>query len=260
MAFFESNFFSDALGMCVSAHVIIPQQTIGEIGIEAKAHSGKHPCLYLLHGLSDDHSIWLRRTSIERYAADYGIAVVMPNVHRSFYTDMHAGLKYFTYVAEELPRLMEQFFPISNQRADRFVAGLSMGGYGAWKVGLNKPDQFAAAASLSGVVDMKKWIENAESAENEWIFGPEAAIAATEHDLMHLIHQACANKTSLPKLYQTCGTEDFLYANNWDVHQQIKALGLDYVYKEAPGAHNWAYWDEHIQDVLAWLPIRSESR
>lgn len=99
-----------------------------------------HPTLYLLHGLSDDDSIWLRRTSIERYVAQMGIAVVMPQVHRSFYTDMAAGGQYWTFISEELPALARSFFPLSAKREDNFVAGLSMGGYGALKLGLRKPE------------------------------------------------------------------------------------------------------------------------
>ncbi len=256
MAFFESNFFSEALGMSVTANVIIPQETVGQIGMTGKSSGDVHPCLYLLHGLSDDHSIWLRRTSIERYAAEYGLAVVMPNVHRSFYTDMVSGLNYFTYVAEELPALMEQFFPISTERSGRFVAGLSMGGYGAWKVGLNKPDRYAAAASLSGVTDMADWVQNNKSDEHELIFGSIDNVANSKHDCVHLIEKHLAAKNELPKLYQVCGTEDFLYQNNQITRDKIKDLPIDYVYKESPGDHNWAYWDEHIQDVLAWLPLQ----
>ena len=257
MAFFEANFFSEALGMCVTANVILPQQTTRQIGLEGvEREADKHPCLYLLHGLSDDHSIWLRRTSIERYAAAYGLAVVMPNVHRSFYTDMHTGLKYFTYVAEELPQLMESFFPISKQRDDRFIAGLSMGGYGAWKVALNKPDQYAAAASLSGVVDMAERVRSDLRDEHDWIFGDVTTVPGSQHDCMHLIEQHLKDGVDLPQLYQICGTEDFLYDNNVGAHQRLKDLAIPYVYKEAPGVHNWDFWDEHIQDVLSWLPLK----
>jgi len=89
--------------MCSSAYVILPQTTSGQIGMKGIGSPDGCPVLYLLHGLSDDHSIWLRRTCIERYATAYGIAVVMPNGHRSYYSDMASGLKYFTYISEELP-------------------------------------------------------------------------------------------------------------------------------------------------------------
>ena len=97
MAFMDFKFYSESLGMQTEVYVVMPQRSsAGEIGIENKAEAKKYKCLYLLHGLSDDHTIWLRRTSIERYATEYGICVVMPCGHRSFYTDMKYGGKYYT--------------------------------------------------------------------------------------------------------------------------------------------------------------------
>ena len=96
MAFMNLKFYSEALGMQTEVYVVIPQRsTAGEIGVETNAKAERYKCLYLLHGLSDDHSIWLRRTSIERYASEYGICVVMPAAARSFYTDMKYGQKYY---------------------------------------------------------------------------------------------------------------------------------------------------------------------
>src|SRR5688500_5792944 len=144
MAFFDCHFFSDTLAMTVSAHVLIPQESTRQIGLESGPARASYPTLYLLHGLSDDHTIWMRRTSIERYAAAKNIAVVMPAVGRSFYQDMASGPKYWTFVSEELPVLMRQFFPLSTTREETFAAGLSMGGYGALRLGLARPDKFAA--------------------------------------------------------------------------------------------------------------------
>src|SRR5215207_6531027 len=120
MAFFDCHFFSDTLALNVSAHVLIPQQSTRQIGMESGPAREIHPTLYLLHGLSDDHTIWMRRTSIERYAAAKNIAVVMPAVGRSFYQDMASGPRYWTFVSEELPALCEQFFPLSTAREENF--------------------------------------------------------------------------------------------------------------------------------------------
>ena len=128
MALIDLKFFSQTLGMQTEAYVIIPQKsTKGEIGIKGKRKDEEYKCVYLLHGLSDDHSIWLRRTSIERYAADYGACIVMPCGGRSFYTDMKYGMKYFSYITEELPSIVSEFFKVSNKREDTYIAGLSMG-------------------------------------------------------------------------------------------------------------------------------------
>ena len=155
MALLHVDFFSDVLGMCAEMDVILPERTRGQIGMEGKRGEGKYPVLYLLHGMSDDHTIWQRRTSIERYAADYGIAVVMPSTQLGWYTDMQIGLPWFTYITQELPAICRSFFPnMSEKREDTFVAGLSMGGYGALKCALRAPETYCAAASLSGAVDV----------------------------------------------------------------------------------------------------------
>ena len=155
MAFMNLKFYSEALGMQTEVYVVIPQrQTNGEIGVSTKAEDQKYKCLYLLHGLSDDHSIWLRRTSIERYASEYGICVVMPAAAKSFYTDMKYGMKYYTFIARELPRVIREFLNVSDKREDNYIAGLSMGGYGALKIGLRQCDTFCAAAGLSPVAEL----------------------------------------------------------------------------------------------------------
>src|SRR3954463_9504927 len=161
MAFLDVHCFSDALGLSVSFYVLLPQQTTRQIGLAGGEKRAQYPTLYLLHGLSDDHTIWMRRTSIERYAAAKNIAVVMPAVARSFYQDMASGARYWTFVSEELPALCQQFFPLSPAREDNFVAGLSMGGYGALRLGLARPEKFAAAASLSGALDIVRFAKQA---------------------------------------------------------------------------------------------------
>ncbi|MBY9077584.1 esterase family protein [Paenibacillus sp. HN-1] len=261
MALIECRFYSDTLGLSTSMTVILPQQTTTQIGMSNTVReSVLHPTLYLLHGLSDDDSIWLRRTSIERYVADIGLAVVMPNVHRSFYTDMAQGGRYWSFISEELPALARSFFPLSPKREDNFVAGLSMGGYGAMKLGLRRPDAYAAAASLSGALDMAHNYINEEdpsvkTKEYEMIFGTED-IAGTDEDLLSLLTKVDAAGGPKPLLYQCCGTEDFLYADNQRFREACKATSLSLTYEEGPGSHEWGYWDAKIQDVLKWLPLK----
>lgn len=258
MALMQCHFYSEVLGMNTTMHVILPQQTTTQIGVDTKQDKGLHKTLYLLHGLSDDDSIWLRRTSIERYASAYGIAVVMPNAHRSFYTDMAEGSAYFKYISEEVPTLARSFFPLSAAREDNFVAGLSMGGYGAMKIVLSKPESFAAAASLSGALDMASHLERKneiEQLETEFgrIFGKQ--VTDTENDLMWLLKQCDQKDVPKPKLLQCCGTEDFLYEDNLRFRSAAEQTRLDFTYMEGPGEHEWGYWDARIQDVLKWLPL-----
>lgn len=250
MAFINLKFYSEALGMQTEVYVVIPQKsTAGEIGVDTNAKAERYKCLYLLHGLSDDHSIWLRRTSIERYASEYGICVVMPAAARSFYTDMKYGQKYYTYIAKELPRVIREFLNVSDKREDNFVAGLSMGGYGALKIALRECDSFCAGAGLSSAVDMNRRV--AFKPLFAPIFGNVKKVPESE-DLFCLAKKQ-ANNPNRPRLYLGCGTEDGLYEENVRLHELLEELQYDVTYRESAGNHNWEFWDEYIQYVLKWM-------
>jgi len=264
MAFFDCHFFSDTLAMSVSAHVFLPQHTKRQIGMAENVRTESIPTLYLLHGLSDDHTIWSRRSSIERYAASKGIAVVMPAVGRSFYQNLPDGLQYWSYVSEELPRVMRRFFPLSSAREDNFAAGLSMGGYGALRLALACPDQYCAAASLSGALDIEKHLqysgeEDSRISKSEWqrIFGSELAYLKSESDLFHLAKKTAGLVATKPALYLCCGTEDKLLEDTRKFHQHLNALDYPHTYSEQPGDHLWGYWDQQIQSVINWLPVQN---
>ncbi|MCQ6562087.1 alpha/beta hydrolase [Paenibacillus mendelii] len=257
MALINCDFYSDSLGLSTSMTVILPQQSYSQIGMESKALQRKHPTLYLLHGLSDDHTIWLRRTSIERYVASLGIAVVMPVVHRSFYTNMKSGYDYWTFISEELPSIARSFFPLSDRREDNFVAGLSMGGYGAFKLALSHPDRYQAAASLSGSLDIASLSERFP-ADFAKVFGSLDEAVDSANDMFRLASDLAASGKQAPQLYQCCGTEDFLYDVNLNFRDHARQLNLPLTYEEEPGNHDWGYWDAKIQRVLEWLPLRTE--
>ena len=193
MALLHVDFFSDVLGMCTSADVILPQQTSGQIGMEGKGAEGKLKTMYLLHGMSDDQTIWQRRTSIERYVSQLGIAVVMPTTHLAFYTDTTYGMRYWTYISEELPKICREFFPqMSDKKEDNLAAGLSMGGYGAWKLGLGASETFGAAASLSGCLDIIEDVgrhlegDSRDAALFRGIYGSLEQLEGSDNDLMAL--------------------------------------------------------------------------
>ena len=253
MALLHVDFFSDVLGMCTQMDVILPEHTKGQIGMEGVSGAGSCKTLYLLHGMSDDHTIWQRRTSIERYAAEKGIAVVMPTTHLGWYTDMHIGYDYFTFITEELPAICRNFFPMmSDKREDNFVAGLSMGGYGALKCGLRASKVFSKCASLSGACDVED-ICNKIDADSLWfdIFGPKEKVKGSFNDLFAASEEL--DKASRPKVYMWCGTEDFLHDQNVKMVAHLTKLGYDLTYEQSPGDHQWKYWDEKIQTVLNWM-------
>jgi putative tributyrin esterase len=258
MALIDCRFFSEMLGMCSSMRVILPETTERRIGSVGVSHAGSgasfhgHPTLWLLHGLSDDESIWSRSTSIERYVTPLGLSVVMPNVHHSFYTNMHKGYRYWDFVSQELLEKARGFFPLSSVREDNYVAGLSMGGYGALKLALTLPEQFAAAASLSGVTDVTERREE-PAADFELVFGAGGPRRGSAYDLFHLATSLASSDRPKPRLYQCCGTEDFLYSQNIRFRDAIQDLGFDYLYEEGPGDHSWDYWDKAIARALTWL-------
>jgi len=259
MALIQCHFYSEVLQLSTSMTVILPQMTRSQIGMENKLHDGRHQTLYLLHGLSDDDTIWLRRTSIERYAAPYGLAVVMPQVHRSFYTDMDQGGRYWTFISEELPSIARSFFPLSDKREDNFVAGLSMGGYGAFKLALRKPERYAAAASLSGALDIANHPRSFEGFGLEDLFRQiygSGEIAGTDNDLLWLLEQGSGAGKTKPRLFVACGTEDFLYEDNRRFSEAAAKTDFELTEIYDSGTHEWGYWDEKIRRVLEWLPLR----
>jgi S-formylglutathione hydrolase FrmB len=258
----EVNFFSESLGMRATICVILPQRSLAD-ALQSQMKGKRKPkyrTLYLLHGYSDDHTAWQRWTSIERYVEGMNLAVVMPSVHLSFYTDMAHGPNYWQLISEELPAIVRDMYPLSDKRSDNFVAGLSMGGYGAFKLALMHPERYAAAASLSGALDIREVVRANEDPDNvAWlagmrdVFGDLRKVPGSMHDLFKLAEKA-AGSPQKPRLYICCGTEDSLHPDNIRFRDHIKTLPFDMTYKEGPGEHNWAYWDRMIQKVLAWLP------
>ena len=246
MALLNVDFFSHTLGMGCTAKVILPQSA------PDKPAQKPYKTLYLLHGLSDDHTAWTRWTSIERYANERSIAVVMPCAHRSFYSDRKNGGKYFEFVSDEMIRIMEEMFPLSGKREDRYAAGLSMGGYGAMKLGLSCPEKFSVAASLSGALDIIGRISAAEgqfrSEFADLLDNPD-----DKNDLFFLAEKLDKSSQPKPRLYIWCGTEDFLYEDNVKFKKFIEKTSFDVKYEESAGDHSWGYWDEKIKTVLDYI-------
>lgn len=254
MARLRCDFFSDALGMSTSMTALLPQATTVRIGAPTTG-TPEPRTLYLLHGLSDDDTAWTRYTSIERYADEHGLAVIMPQVHPSYYADQEHGHRYWTFLSEELPTLVALFFRLSGRREDTFVAGLSMGGYGALRWALRQPDRFAAAASLSGALDIAR-LTGTDVPDDPHIFDRAfgtAPIRGTDNDLLWLTQQAARNEVQLPRLYICCGTNDRLYRDSLTFHSTCRANQVELTTDFGPGDHEWSYWDAKIKDVLAWF-------
>ncbi len=256
MPFIQCSFYSEVLGLQCSMDVLLPQRPRKEM---RKAPRRLWPTLYLLHGLSDDHTCWQRWTSIERYVQGMDLAVIMPAAGRSFYTDMVNGGRYWTFISEELPDLARDFFPLSADRLDNYVAGISMGGYGAFKLALTHPDRFAAAGSLSGALDIVADVSEDDGegwqAEMRSIFGRLDRLEGSRHDLFALAEQA-SRSPARPRLYQCCALDDPLLEENIRFRDHVRSLPMDLTYRQGPGGHDWIYWDKQIQKILEWLPIQ----
>jgi putative tributyrin esterase len=240
MALIRVDFASEALELDTSMTVVLPDD--GDT---------PPPLLYLLHGLTDDDTAWTRFTSIERYATEKGLAVVMPQVHRSFYADEAYGLRFWTFLSEELPRLVHRFFRVSGKPEETYVAGLSMGGYGAFKWALRQPERFAAAASLSGAVDLAYLQEYDDRphmrALLQRVFAGRS-VEGTGDDLLHLLRTADPGR--LPRLMLRCGTDDRLVSQNERFVQVCEDAKVPLDAAFTPGDHEWAYWDSEIRTVL----------
>lgn len=261
MAFLQIQFFSAALNVASTVNVILPEANQG-IGMGSSKDAALPKVLYLLHGYSDDHSIWMRRTSVERYAANHNLAVIMPAVNHSFYCNEMHGERYWDYVSDELPKTMHRFLRLSDRPEDTYVAGLSMGGYGAMRLALTYPERFAGAASFSGAVDLAAAVgfdqkRNEKLERWERIFGEKPDIRGTEADNMHLM-KANAGAEHKPWLYVSCGTADFLYAQHQAFVPALKEAGWDVTHYEKPDAvHEWGFWDEQIKRFIEMIYERA---
>lgn len=242
MAFINIKFYSTSLQMETEVNVILPQKEVAGVTSE------NCKCLYLLHGLSDNQSMWTRRSSIERYADEYGICVIMPSGGRSFYFNQANGENYYDFVANELPQRIEEIFKVSTKREDKYIAGLSMGGYGALKIALKETDKFCAAAGLSSVADIKT--ELFKGHLSGILNGKTNVIE--DDDLYNLVKKK-ENDVNKPSLFMWCGTEDFLYEDNVKFKEYMKNFNYDFTYRESEGNHSWEYWDTQIVEVIKWM-------
>ena len=271
MALLQVNLNSNVLHMDTKIWVIMPQKMQG-IGLPGGGGREQFPVLWLLHGRSDDCTIWLRRTSIERYVAPLGLMVIMPEVSYSRYLNMVHGPKYYDYISKELPELCGRLFPkMSRKREDNYIAGLSMGGGGAMWVGLHNPDQYGAICMLStgGVAPLEGlWRGKGGSDQvykkcNEDIYGVSDSdkLQDTEYDILKLIRDTAKGHSVLPKVYHVMGTEDVRYPVAMKIKEtfgQIPGNPYGYEYHEGPGKHEWIFWDQWIQRFLDTLPLKGE--
>lgn len=263
MAILTCTCFSMTLKQNVTLNAVIPTPEGNEqvTGQQAKsfADDDGFPVLYLLHGAYGNYASWGRFSNIERYAQQYGVVLVMASAENSFYQDMAHGNSYFTFFTQELPALVKHLFPVSHKREKTWVAGFSMGGYGAWFLALSCPNIYSKAASMSGALDIVSTYEQGKQGVIDspfpWedIFVDPEHLAGSKADLFAL-YEADYAQGCVPALYHSCGRSDFLYSMNKSVQERLVSMGVqDIPFVEGDGGHEWDYWDKAIQDILPWL-------
>ena len=243
MAHLRCDFRSEALDMNTSMTVVLPE------GVSLSSV----PVIYLFHGLCDNCSGWSRYTSVERYARKYNAALIIPEVQRSFYTDMAFGLSYFAFIHDELPQLCRRFFNLPWERAYNYVMGLSMGGYAALKCAFHPPKRYAGCAAFSAVTDIRQRVTASESRarlEFEAIFGRDAGVPESS-DLFTMARKA--DVALLPRFYTAVGEQDELYAQNERFAELIQAKGADIRFEHWEGIHNWDFWDTAVCRALDYM-------
>lgn len=266
MAVLQVNYMSQALWRIVPLQVILPADKADTQGNLLPMRSFK--TLYLLNGLHGTCTDWVVNTRIRRWAELHNLAVVMPAGDNSYYVDRENGHnRYGEFVGRELVEITRRMFPLSHRREDTFIGGLSMGGFGAILNGLKYHETFGAIVGLSSamhIFEERKNLSDTEKAFRESLFGPMKQAMASDKNPRVVAEQLIALKKQnpaieLPKIYMAIGTEDFLLESNRNFKGIFEDGGFDLTYIEAPGDHNWDFWDTYIQKAVEWLPLEEKS-
>ncbi|WP_411676455.1 alpha/beta hydrolase [Caproicibacter sp.] len=266
MAHLDCSFYSQTLKKNTRVIVFLPSLSADDFlsghHVDYTRKGAKFQTLYLLHGSYGDCTDWSHLSNIERYAQEKCLAVVMPSGENSSYVNMARGEHYLDYIAWELPDFLSKLFPLSRKKENTFIAGLSMGGYGAFRLALEYPDAYAFAASLSGALDRAALQESKDAHiakmplnYRKAVFADLGRVHGSENDLHVILDRRVSEKAALPKFYMTCGTEDFIYPCNVEFYEALAKHSVDVTLQKHHGTHCWDFWDLHIQDVLNWLPL-----
>jgi len=215
----------------------------------------RYQVLYLMHGGGDDYTAWPLDAMIQRACDAKQLVVVMPTI-RDLQGTFRAA-DYLGYVTEELPAFIRFMFPVSDRREDTFIAGLSYGGYFAYRCALTHPENYSCVGSFSSPLDVAEDVRRLHAGQAGFD-GPDA-ITGTDRDLLWLSSQLKEQGVEMPKMFQTCGTEDFTWDFNVVARDHFVSLGLDHTWVQRPGTHNFEFWDAALQQYLDWLPLRGSA-
>ena len=240
MAHITINYKSKALGMPVMLDVLIPQGR------------GGYKTLYLLHGAGGDHTSWIMNTRITDYVNNKNIAVIMPSGKNRFYIENAHGRNYYSYITDELISQCEKWFNISHSPADRYIAGMSMGGYGAMYAALKSPGMYNTVFSYSGLLNILERYDKPQGIDMFPVFGTRQELIDNGYDLYTLIQQYTVNKGNTNFII-TCGSQDPRIHMSRQFGDALSAAGIHNIYNESPGEHNFTYWDYCIQQTVKFI-------
>lgn len=263
MALIQVNFMSKTLMRTVPVNVILPVDKMVFPGMPVREDK-PYKTLYLLHGVFGNYTDWVSGTNIQRWAEENDLAVVMPSGDNMFYVDnIKANNYYGEFIGRELVEITRKMFPLSHKREDTYIAGLSMGGYGAIRNGLKYHETFGCIAGLSSALiidgienrtdEVPFFIESRSYAEA--CFGDLTKVAESDMNPKWLAKKLVEEQTNIPKIYMACGEEDFLLNANEDFKNYLEKLRIEVNYEVGPGAHEWDFWNTYIKKVIEWLPL-----
>ena len=249
MSLIQMSFFSETLDRVTDVNVILP------LPRHAQAPFEDVPVLYLLHGMGDDYSAWLRKTSVERYALEAGLAVIMPDGGLSCYENMAHGERFRDYMQAELPDIMRTCFPISINRGKTFIAGCSMGGHGALKLALAQPEIYSAVGCFSASL-----LEYRPDVQSNHLMlrrvYDDALASADERNIAAANH--VANGDVPLRIWHSCGNKDMLLdcaLSTRDFFEKLRGGMIDYRFELLQGRHDWRQWDTAIEKFIQSLHL-----
>ena len=254
MAKVVCNFLSYSLNRAVDITVVLPSVTcpeaMGLLGQAKATHQlpAKFPVVYLLHGFANNHAQWTGYTNVELYAEERRIAIVNISAENKAYAKVGAD-DFKRFVAQELPEFVTNYFPVSDKPEETYIAGLSMGGYGAFMHGLTRPERYRAIGGFSAGLSINPAVFAADP------LGQTEAETSPEYDVRALAQKIADDGKEFPAIYTACGMDDFLFADNQAFAAELAELGADVTWKEVPGfGHEWRFWDQQVEQFLDWIP------
>ena len=220
----------------------------------------KYPVLYLLHGLFGSYQNWFELTDIEEFANELSLIIVMPDGSDGWYSDSETipTNRYESFFINDLMPEVESRYRISATREGRAIAGLSMGGYGAFKFAVRYPDRFRLAASFSGAFDAPERSDEAPGIDWDTLkpsvlqaFGAPDSITRTRNDLYKLVLSLKVQDVGqLPYFYFDCGASDGFIGANLRLKALFDAVGVVHEFAEVEGGHDWDYWGSRLPGLL----------